>query len=153
MSKGEASIKDWEFEKTYTGGYCLRGTIVSDGSDRGFVDRGVRTSNLVSVDFEKGIAETQNTIYTLVQIVNYFKIDFNKYLCFGGVDSRIKELEFLLFCSPIIRALYNNYLGSIYKEEDKYKYLFWNMFQIIFNTEIEKYKKDDYALYKRMHQM
>ena len=60
--KQKASIKDWIVTNNY-----LVGRVIDHPNQKNFLGEYQRTSTLVSIDIEAGIAETQNTIYTLLK--------------------------------------------------------------------------------------
>ena len=66
MVKQTARIENWVKIKGYLGHDFLEGTVL-DHPQQEYLDRwGTHhTSELVSIDEEKGVAETLNTIYTL----------------------------------------------------------------------------------------
>jgi hypothetical protein len=60
--KRESTLTNWEIIKN-DGWFQLRGTVLNDS--RWSDGEMVRTSMLEKIDFQKGIAETKNTIYRL----------------------------------------------------------------------------------------
>ena len=65
MVKQTARIENWVKIKGYLGGEFLEGTVLDHPKQAYFYGDMQHTSELVSIDEEKGVAETLNTIYTL----------------------------------------------------------------------------------------
>ena len=70
MAKQTAHIDDWSEENLYLGGTCLVGRVTKHARQDEFYSDRQATSRLISIDREKGLAETQNTIYTLGKEIN-----------------------------------------------------------------------------------
>lgn len=63
--KQTAHIDNWSEENTYPYGTCLVGHITKHARQTQFHSDRQATSTVISIDREKGVAETMNTIYTL----------------------------------------------------------------------------------------
>ncbi len=64
--KQQAKIKNWRIDiHSHFGDYVLIGQVFDHPKQDRFQTEVVVTSPLLSIDFTKNIAETQNTIYSL----------------------------------------------------------------------------------------
>ena len=58
-------IKNWKIERFWDGNYVVDGYIYNDAKN-GYVDgTHIRTSQILSVDFEQGVVKTKNSTYNL----------------------------------------------------------------------------------------
>lgn len=63
--KQTAYIDNWREESIFPYGTCLIGRVTKHELQHQFHSDKQATSRLISIDREKGVAETINTIYTL----------------------------------------------------------------------------------------
>lgn len=64
MSKQTAHIENWRIRE-WAGEQYLVGRISNHPNQASFLSQLQNTSTLISIDEEKGVAETVNTLYTL----------------------------------------------------------------------------------------
>jgi len=63
VDKPQIKLKQWQLQKSMSGNFALFGVPIDHPTMGSGVE--IKTSRLLRIDFEKGIAETLNTIYLL----------------------------------------------------------------------------------------